>query len=37
MIVWFIWNKTTFGKNMYAVVGNPKAASVLWINVAKPL
>ncbi|NCB33507.1 MAG: hypothetical protein EOM64_06450, partial [Erysipelotrichia bacterium] len=22
-IVWFIWNKTTFGKNLYAVGGNP--------------
>ena len=27
-IVWFIWNKTTFGKNLYAVGGNPEAASV---------
>ena len=32
-IVWFIWNKTTFGKNMYAVGGNPEAASVSGINV----
>src|SRR5699024_12447206 len=28
VIVWFIWNKTTFGKNLYAVGGNPEAASV---------
>ena len=32
-VVWFIWNKTTFGKNMYAVGGNPEAASVSGINV----
>lgn len=28
IIVWFIWNKTTFGKNLYAVGGNPEAAAV---------
>ena len=33
IIVWFIWNKTTFGKDMYAVGGNPEAASVSGINV----
>ena len=27
-IVWFIWNKTTFGKNLYAVGGNAEAATV---------
>ena len=32
-IVWFIWNKTTFGKNMFAVGGNPEAASVSGISV----
>ena len=32
-VVWFIWNKTTFGKDMYAVGGNPEAASVSGINV----
>lgn len=32
-IVWFIWNKTKFGKNMYAVGGNPEAAKVSGINV----
>lgn len=32
-VVWFIWNKTKFGKNMYAVGGNPEAASVSGINV----
>ncbi len=34
-IVWFIWNKTTFGKNLYAVGGNPEAASVSGISVIK--
>ncbi|MGO4861244.1 galactose/methyl galactoside ABC transporter permease MglC [Atopobiaceae bacterium Sow4_H2] len=32
-IIWFIWNKTTFGKNLYAVGGNPEAASVSGISV----
>ena len=32
-IAWFIWNKTTFGKNMYAVGGNAEAAAVSGINV----
>ncbi|WP_029409171.1 ABC transporter permease subunit, partial [Treponema pedis] len=30
---WFIWNKTTFGKNMYAVGGNSEAAAVSGISV----
>ncbi|MGI6079561.1 MAG: ABC transporter permease subunit [Candidatus Avilachnospira sp.] len=34
-IIWFIWNKTTFGKNLYAVGGNPEAASVSGISVFK--
>jgi methyl-galactoside transport system permease protein len=34
-IVWFIWNKTTFGKNLYAVGGNSEAASVSGISVFK--
>lgn len=32
-VVWFIWNKTKFGKNMYAVGGNQEAASVSGISV----
>ena len=32
-IIWFIWNKTTFGKNLYSVGGNPEAASVSGISV----
>lgn len=33
IVAWFIWNKTTFGKNMYAVGGNPEAAAVSGISV----
>ena len=33
VIVWILWNKTTFGKNMYAVGGNPEAAKVSGVNV----
>ena len=33
VIVWFIWNKTKFGKYMYAVGGNSEAAAVSGINV----
>lgn len=32
-VAWFIWNKTRFGKYMYAVGGNQEAASVSGINV----
>ena len=35
VVVWFIWNKTTFGKNLYAVGGNPEAAAVSGISVYK--
>lgn len=33
VVIWFIWNKTKFGKYMYAVGGNPEAAKVSGINV----
>ena len=35
VVVWFIWNKTTFGKNLYAVGGNPEAAAVSGISLFK--
>ena len=35
IIMWFIWNKTTLGKNMYAVGANPEAANVSGISVMK--
>jgi len=37
IIVWVLWNKTTFGKNLYAVGGNPEAAKVSGVNVSKTL
>ncbi len=33
VIMYFIWNKTTLGKNMYAVGGNAEAAAASGINV----
>ena len=33
IVAWFIWNKTIFGKNMYAVGGNAEAAAVSGISV----
>ena len=35
VFMWFIWNKTAFGKNMFAVGSNPEAANVSGVNVAK--
>ena len=35
VIAWFIWNKTVFGKNMYAGGGNSEAAAVSGISVFK--
>ena len=32
-VMWFIWNKTVLGKNMYAIGGNKEAAEVSGINV----
>ena len=32
-VIWFIWNKTTFGKNMFAVGSNAEAAKVSGVNV----
>lgn len=34
ILMWFVWNKTTLGKNMYAVGANPEAAKVSGVNVA---
>lgn len=34
-IMWFVWNKTTFGKNMFAVGSNPEAANVSGVNVKR--
>ncbi len=33
IFMWFMWNKTSFGKNMFAVGSNPEAANVSGVNV----
>ncbi|MDO4543458.1 MAG: beta-methylgalactoside transporter [Clostridia bacterium] len=33
IIMWFVWNKTTFGKNMFALGANEEAAKVSGVNV----
>lgn len=33
IVVWIMWNKTVFGKNIYAIGGNPDAAKVSGVNV----
>ena len=33
IVMWFIWNKTTFGKNMFALGANEEAARVSGVNV----
>lgn len=35
VIIWFTWNKTKLGKNMYAIGGNPQAAAVSGVNIGK--
>ena len=35
IIMWFVWNKTAFGKNMFAVGSNPEAANVSGVNVKR--
>ncbi|HIS02162.1 MAG TPA: beta-methylgalactoside transporter [Candidatus Excrementavichristensenella intestinipullorum] len=37
VIMWFVWNKTRLGKNMFAVGGNEEAAAVSGVNVAKTI
>ena len=33
VVMWFVWNKTTFGKNMFAIGSNEEAARVSGVNV----
>lgn len=33
LFVWILWNKTRFGKNIFAIGGNPEAAKVSGVNV----
>ena len=37
VIMWFIWNKTAFGKNMFAVGSNPEAANVSGVSVSRTI
>ena len=37
IIMWVIWNKTPFGKNMFAVGSNEEAANVSGVNVMRTI
>lgn len=37
VLVWIMWNKTRFGKNIFAIGGNPEAARVSGVNVTRNL
>jgi methyl-galactoside transport system permease protein len=37
VIMWVIWNKTTLGKNMFAVGSNEEAANVSGVNVTRTI
>jgi methyl-galactoside transport system permease protein len=37
IITWILWNKTKFGKNIFAIGGNPEAAAVSGVNVRNNL
>ncbi len=37
IFMWILWNKTRFGKNVFAIGGNPEAAKVSGVNVARNL
>lgn len=37
ILMWVLWNKTKFGKNVFAVGGNPEAAKVSGVNVTLTL
>jgi methyl-galactoside transport system permease protein len=36
-LTWFLWNKTRFGKNMFAVGSNSEAANVSGVNVQRTI
>ena len=36
-LTWVVWNKTRFGKNMFAVGGNTEAAEVSGVSVTKTI
>ncbi|KUO70530.1 MAG: hypothetical protein APF77_10010 [Clostridia bacterium BRH_c25] len=37
ILIWILWNKTRFGKNIFAVGGNPEAAVVSGVNLMKTI
>lgn len=37
IVIWTLWNKTKFGKNIFAIGGNIEAATVSGVNVVKYL
>ncbi|TCP93311.1 glucose ABC transporter membrane protein /galactose ABC transporter membrane protein [Cricetibacter osteomyelitidis] len=37
ILMWTLWNKTRFGKNIFAIGGNPEAARVSGVNVVRNL
>ena len=37
VLTWLVWNKTRFGKNMFAVGGNAEAAEVSGVSVTKTI
>lgn len=37
VVTWMVWNKTRFGKNMFAVGGNMEAAEVSGVSVTKTI
>ncbi len=37
VVMWIVWNKTAFGKNMFAVGSNEEAANVSGINVFRTI
>lgn len=34
VIMWFVWNKTVLGRNMFAIGGNPEAAAVSGVKLS---
>lgn len=34
-VIWFVWNKTILGRNMFAIGGNGEAANVSGVNIVK--
>lgn len=37
LIIWFIWNKTVLGKNMFAIGGNAEAANICGVNITRTI